>query len=202
VFKITEITLENYNGLLTDRLILEAIKKKKIIIEPFPLDKVNLNNSSTWPRELRSSSYVFTLGRDYAVIKQNVKFLDGNESIERHIEWHQINGELVLSPGECIHARTKEKIGLAEDISGNIDGLKQNAEKFVTAHTTSGTWNPGDGGSQDPHGPYQMLLEMKNYGPKPVVLRVGQPICKMQFFKLPEPVTRPYYKINFAKAKR
>ena len=196
------ITLKEYSGLLTDRLILEAILAKKIIIEPFSLDKLKLEDPSTWPDQLRPTSYVFTLGESYSVISQGTQMLRATESADKSLVWHRIDEELVLSPGECIHARTYERIGLAEDISGMIDGLKQIAEKFVTVHTTSGTWNPGDGGPNDPRGPYPMLLEMRNDGPKPVVFKVKDPICKMEFFKLPEPVKRPYYKIKYAKANR
>ena len=194
--------LKNYSGLLTDRLIIEAILDRKIIIEPFPFDKVKLNDPSTWPEQLRPTSYVFTLGETYAVISQGIKFLKATEPSAESLVWHKIGDELFLSPGQSIHARTYERIGLADDISGMIDGLKQIAEKFITVHTTSGTWNPGDGGPNDPKGPYPMLLELRNDGPKPVVFRVKDPICKMEFFKLPEPVERPYYKIKYAKANR
>jgi len=195
--------LESYSGFLTDELIIKAILKGKIIITPFDKSKIKPEDIETWPAQLRPSSLILTLDNSYAIIDPRVRMLKATQSIGDHLLWHNIDEEgLLLSPGECIHARTKEQIGLDDDIMGFIDGIKQNAEKFITVHTTSAIWNPGDGGPKDPRGPYKMLLEMRNDGPKPVLFKAGDPICRLVFYKFPSPVKRPYFKIKYAVTKR
>lgn len=198
------MSLDNYSGFLTDELIIEAIKAKKIKIEPLPdLSRVKANDPKTWPEELkkhlRPAAFVFTLGPPFFLISPTVKELDANEDVEPYLlEGELKNKGITLQPRQCIHGKTTEKIGVDKDIMGFIDGLKQNAEKFITIHTTSSTWNPGDGYEE----PYPILLEMKNDGDKPVLFKQGYPICKISFFKFDRPVIRSYKEILFAKKYR
>ena len=193
--------LETYSGFLTDELIIEAIKAEKIKIEPtFDLSNVDAKDDTTWSSELkkhlRPSAFVFTIGPSFSVISPTVTTLDANKAIEPYLVKGKLGEEgIILLPDQCIHGETTEKIGMDNDILGFIDGLKLNAEKFITVHTTSSTWNPGDGYEK----PYAILLEMKNDGPKPVLLKEGYAICKMSFFKFDRPVVRGYTKVRFAK---
>ena len=195
------MSLDKYSGFLTDGLIVEAIKAQKIKIEPLPnLSGIKANDPDTWPDELkthlRPAAFVFTIGPPFFLISPTVTELDANENVEPYLlEGELKNKGITLTPGQCIHGKTTEKVGLAKDIMGFIDGLKQNAEKFITIHTTSSTWNPGDGYEK----PYPILLEMKNDGNKSVLFRQGYPICKMSFFKFDRPVIRSYKDILFAK---
>lgn len=195
--------LETYSGFLTDDLIIEAIKAEKIKIKPLPdLATVKADDKKTWPEELkghlRPAAFVFTIGARFSLISPTVGTLIASERIEDHLVWGKIKEGIVLQPTQCIHGETTEKIGVDQDIMGFIDGLKQNAEKFITVHTTSSTWNPGDGYKE----PYPILLEMKNDGPKPVKFKQGDAICKMSFFKFKKPAERSYEEIHFAKEYR
>lgn len=203
VIRGRKMKLQDYSGFLTDELIIEAINSGKIIVSPFDNRNVKIEDESTWPSQLRPAALIFTLDNTYAIIDPRIRLLRAVESVGQHLLWHRIGEDgLLLSPGECIHARTRESIGLDEDILGLMDGLKQNAEKFITVHTTSASWNPGDGGPKDPRGPYKMLLEMTNDGTKPVLFKEGDPICKIIFYKFDKPVRRPYYKIKYAITER
>jgi deoxycytidine triphosphate deaminase len=199
-----KMSLDDYSGFLTDGLIIEAIKSKKIKIEPLPdLSDVKANDPKTWPDELeehlRPAAFVFTIGPRFFLISPTVNELDANENVEPYLlEGKLKNKGITLQPGQCIHGKTTEKIGVDKYIMGFIDGLKQNAEKFITIHTTSSTWNPGDGYEN----PYPILLEMKNDGDKAVHFEQSYPICKMSFFKFDRPVVRSYKDIGFAKKYR
>ena len=198
------MSLDTYSGFLTDELIIDAIKVKKIKIEPLPdLSGVKANDPKTWPEELekhlRPAAFVFTIGPPFFLISPTVPELDARENVEPYLlEGKLKNKGITLQRDQCIHGKTKEKIGVDKDIMGFIDGLKQNAEKFITIHTTSSTWNPGDGYKK----PYPILLEMKNDGDKPVHFEQGYPICKMSFFKFDRPVIRSYEEIRYAKKYR
>jgi len=185
-----EIFNQNQGGYLSDKQILAGLVLRKIILEPLPYDlsAVNLEDSQTWPKMwLRPSAHLLRLGDTLSHISPTVSKVRATEQLQDfQLIDRRIRDSLSLSPGQVIHGFTFEKIGIDKDIFGFIDGLNLLAQKFITIHTTSQTWNPGDGGLGDPRGPYPMMLEIKNDGPLSVEFKVGDPVAKLSFYKFPD----------------
>ncbi len=152
-------------SVLIGKEIGKALKNKKIKIEP--LDK----------SQIGPGSIDLTLGNDFRVFKKRSKIYHvKNDSLFQDItkNVHVKNGDsIVIKPGEMILGITKEKITLADNISGRLEGRSRFARFGLAVHVTAGFMHPGISNHQ--------VLEIVNLGHAPLALYPGTRICQFIF---------------------
>ena len=147
--------------------ITKALKKRLIIIEPLV------------PSQIGPGSIDLTLGNDFRVFKKTAKIYHvKNDSrfqdITRAV--HIKDGAyLVIKPGEMVLGITKEKVTLADCISGRLEGRSRFARFGLAVHVTAGFMQPGISNHQ--------ALEIVNLGNGPLALYPGTRICQFIFEK-------------------
>jgi dCTP deaminase len=145
--------------------IKKAIEKKQINIEP-------LDESQIGP-----GSVDLSLGNDFKIFKENQGIYHitdnshfGDVTSPVHIE----DGDsITINPGEMILGITKEKITLANNISGRLEGRSRFARFGLAVHVTAGFMQPGISNRQ--------VLEIVNLGHTPIALYPGTKICQFVF---------------------
>lgn len=90
----------------------------------------------------------------------------------------------ILQPNEFALAITEEKLELADDILGRLEGRSSLGRIGIIVHGTAGLFDPGWTG--------QATLELSNLGRMPVALYPGMKICSMTFEQLSSPSSMPY----------
>ena len=118
-----------------------------------------------------------TLGNDFRVfnassevyhVKNDSRFEDITSAV------HKENGSyIVINPGEMILGITREKITLADNISGRLEGRSRFARFGLAVHVTAGFMHPGISNHQ--------VLEIVNLGHAPLALYPGTRICQFVF---------------------
>ena len=154
-------------SVLIGKEIGKALKNKSINIEP-------LKKSQIGP-----GSIDLTLGNDFKIFKKRSKiyhvkndsrFQDMTENV------HVKDGDyIIIKPGEMILGITKEKITLADNISGRLEGRSRFARFGLAVHVTAGFMHPGISNHQ--------VLEIVNLGHAPLALYPGTRICQFIFEK-------------------
>ncbi|HTG01567.1 MAG TPA: dCTP deaminase [Nitrospirota bacterium] len=152
-------------SVLIGREIEKALRMKRIVIEP-------LEKSQIGP-----GSIDLTLGNNFRVFKKQTRVYHvKNESrfqdITRDV-FVEDGGYIVIKPGEMILGITKEKITLADNISGRLEGRSRFARFGLAVHVTAGFMHPGIANHQ--------ALEIVNLGHTPLALYPGTRICQFVF---------------------
>ncbi len=154
-------------SVLIGKEIEKALKKKLIKIEP--LEKTQIG----------PGSIDLTLGNDFRIFRKRSKvyhvkndshFQDITRAV--HVE---DGGFIIIKPGEMILGITKEKITLADTISGRLEGRSRFARFGLAVHVTAGFMHPGISNHQ--------ALEIVNLGHAPLALYPGTRICQFVFEK-------------------
>jgi dCTP deaminase len=169
---------------LSDVDILESIKKGEIQIDP-PVSEECIGSFSI---DLRLGAAFRTF------VPTAAPFIDlsDNEGIyspsaivmeERNLEE---GGKYFLHPGEFALGITRERVRLADDIVGWLDGRSSLARVGLMVHITAHTIDPGWDG--------QITLEFFNSGRLPLALAPGLRICAVTFERLSSKTSRPYVK--------
>jgi dCTP deaminase len=152
-------------GILVGAEIETALQNGSIKIEP-------LDSSQVGP-----GSIDLTLGNDFRVfkkksevyhVKNDSRFEDITTSV--HVE---DGGFVVINPGEMILGITREKITLADNISGRLEGRSRFARFGLAVHVTAGFMHPGISNHQ--------VLEIVNLGHAPLALYPNTRICQFVF---------------------
>ena len=147
--------------------IEKALENGSIRIEP-------LDSSQIGP-----GSIDLTLGNDFRVfdkksevyhVKNDSRFEDITTSV--HVEDGSFE---VIKPGEMILGITREKITLADNISGRLEGRSRFARFGLAVHVTAGFMHPGISNHQ--------VLEIVNLGHAPLALYPDTRICQFVFEK-------------------
>ena len=154
-------------SVLIGKEITKALKNKSIQVEP--LD----------PAQIGPGSIDLTLGNDFRVFRKQSKIYHvKHDSISRDItrDVHvKDGGYIVIRPGEMILGITREKITLADNISGRLEGRSRFARFGLAVHVTAGFMHPGISNHQ--------VLEIVNLGHGPLALYPGTRICQFIFEK-------------------
>jgi dCTP deaminase len=154
-------------SVLIGKEIEKALKNKSIKIEP-------LQKSQIGP-----GSIDLTLGNDFRIFKKKSKIYHvKNDSRFQDItkDVHVKYGNyIIIKPGEMILGITKEKITLADNISGRLEGRSRFARFGLAVHVTAGFMHPGISNHQ--------VLEIVNLGHAPLALYPGTKICQFIFEK-------------------
>lgn len=154
-------------SVLIGKEIQKALEQKLIVIEP-------LERSQIGP-----GSIDLTLGNDFRIFKTrrtvyHVKNDSFFQDITRAVHVKD-DGHITIKPGEMILGITKEKITLADNISGRLEGRSRFARFGLAVHVTAGFMHPGIANHQ--------VLEIVNLGHAPLALYPGTRICQFIFEK-------------------
>ncbi len=147
--------------------IEKALEDGSIRIEP-------LDRSQIGP-----GSVDLTLGNDFRVFRKRSKVYHVTndsrfEDITRSV--HVEDGSyLVIESGEMILGITRERITLADNISGRLEGRSRFARFGLAVHVTAGFMQPGISNHQ--------VLEIVNLGHAPLALYPKTRICQFVFEK-------------------
>lgn len=154
-------------SVLIGKEIEKALQNKSITIEPFDKSQVG------------PGSIDLTLGNNFRVFKKRSKAYhvkDDSRFQDITKDIHVKNGDyIVINPGEMILGITKEKITLAHNMSGRLEGRSRFARFGLAVHVTAGFMHPGISNHQ--------VLEIVNLGHAPLALYPGTRICQFIFEK-------------------
>ena len=172
--------------ILSDRDIKQALKDKRIIVNPKSDLKIQLGTSSL---DLR-------LGYHFRVFKHRRRpFVDpmDPETMKDMTEEIKISSKepYVIQPDEFVLASILEWVELPDDISARIDGRSSLGRLGLVIHSTAGHIDAGFKGS--------ITMEMTNIGMMPILLYPKMRICQLVFEPLSSPAERPYTKKPGAK---
>lgn len=145
--------------------IEKALQNGSIRVEPLDWSQIG------------PGSIDLSLGNDFRVFRRkskvyHVKNDSRFEDITRSI--HVEDGSfVVVKPGEMVLGITREKITLADNISGRLEGRSRFARFGLAVHVTAGFMHPGISNHQ--------VLEIVNLGNAPLALYPGTRICQFVF---------------------
>lgn len=164
--------------LLSNTDIKEYLKKGKIKIRPLSEDQIG------------QASVDLTLGNKFWFFKK--QYLGKKVDLSR-VDFKAANRLLTadsvcLAPNQMCLGITQEKITLAPDIMGRLEGRSRYARMGLGVHITSALVQPGSDNHQ--------VLEIVNNAPFTSVLHSGMRISQIVFYQLRSPSTRPYAKFG------
>lgn len=165
--------------ILSDRDIRRAIETGRIKIDPLPELETALGPCSIDFR-LGNRFLVFDTTRHPFIDTRQVTLLDG---LHREILLEEGN-QFILHPGEMVIAHTLERLTLANDLIGRLEGRSSVARIGVVVHSTAARFDPGWDGTP--------VLELGNLGRMPVAVYSGMRICAFTFEELSTPALRTY----------
>ena len=161
--------------LLSDRHLREAIDTGRLGVTPY--DEAMLQPASVDVR-LDRQFLVFENHR-YAHIDPAIEQPDLTRLVE------PAEGEaFVLHPGEFVLASTYERVTLADDLAGRLEGKSSLGRLGLITHSTAGFIDPGFSG--------HITLELANLAPLPIVLWPGMKIGQLAVFEMTGPAQFPY----------
>jgi deoxycytidine triphosphate deaminase len=158
-----------YNGLLVDEEIRTAIKKGILLTaETSDLDRVRQTSY-----ELRLSTKVEYLEIDESSGEVNAKYVRPANGIENILK---------IEPGQTLKVLTMESFFLPANVTARITPVGNVYKLGLSPETTYA--DPGFSG--------EFYLVLCNYSSRVVELRVGQPIARIEFTKLPKSTRKPH----------
>ena len=147
--------------ILTHDVILAEIAAGRVAFDPYHPDQVG------------PASVDLHLGDEIRVARGPAEPVDVNDAADytRFTELRRLDGPYELAPGETIHGITRERVRLADDIAGWLEGRSRFARLGLTIHVTAGFIAPGVNSRQ--------VLEMSNVAHRPLVLHAGVRLCQI-----------------------
>lgn len=146
--------------ILTKKEVLKEIKNKYLVITP--LKKSNIGPASV-DLTLSNQFRIFT--------KHNKKVtLDENSDYKKYTKLIKAD-KITIFPGDFILAITNETIKLPDHLCGWLYGRTRYARFGLSIHATASFIQPGIRNKQ--------ILEIKNLGKLPIVLKKGLRICQL-----------------------
>lgn len=174
--------------ILSDRDIKKAIKDKRIVITPAPDFSSQLGSCSIDLR-LGNSFRVFEHSRN-SYIDPSKK--DYSNEITRTIKIKK-GEQFIMQPGDFVLAVTLERVKIAPDLMGRLEGRSSLGRLGIVVHSTASIFDPGWDGNP--------VLELGNLGRMAVALDAGMRICAMTFEELSSEAEVPYTNKKIAKYK-
>ena len=155
-------------SILARDAIMKEIELGRIVIDPFE------------PEHVGAASVDLRLGTTFRVFKgarRNVKVTTLSDYRELSIKMEIENGDsLLLMPGETVLGMTHERITLPSYLCGWLEGRTRFARMGLLVHISASFMQPGLSNQQ--------VLELSNFGPNPLELFPGTPICQFIFQKM------------------
>lgn len=159
--------------ILSDRDILNRIKKGEIKIEPF--DKKALQ-PSTVDLHLADKVRVFE--------NWQIGVVDVSQKIDVSRVVKIDKKGFIIHPGEFLLGATVEKIALPADIAAKLEGRSSLGRLGLVVHATAGYVDPGFSG--------WLTFELSNLSRLPIRIYAGMKIAQICFFQMSSPVIHPY----------
>ena len=165
--------------ILSDRDIKRALAEGRIRIDPAP----DLDG------QLGSVSIDFRLGTTFMVFEHSRhSFIDPRQpqSIGDAMRTIEVEPDepFIMQPGDFALASTIERLELADDLLGRLEGRSSIARLGITVHSTAAVFEPGWIGTA--------TMELSNLGRMAVALYPGMRICAFSFEEVSSPVEVPY----------
>lgn len=160
---------------LSDRDIKREMAAGRIVVTP--LDE----------KDIQPASVDVRLGSNFRIFKNSSHaFIDPTQQQEGLTESIDVPaGEtFVLHPGQFALGTTLERIAVADDILGKLEGKSTLGRLGLMIHSTAGYVDPGWDG--------EITLELSNVATLPIVLHPGMRIGQMSFERMSSPSERPY----------
>lgn len=164
---------------LSDRGLKKALKIGSIVITPSPDPKTQFGSCSI---DLR-------LGNTFRVFEHSRRgFIDPSKKdysreITREIRV-KMGEHFVIQPGDFVLAVTLERVKIANNLMGRLEGRSSLGRLGIVVHSTASIFDPGWNG--------KCVLELGNLGRMAVSLTVGMRICAMTFEELTSEAEVPY----------
>lgn len=148
-------------AVLTREAILREMEAGRIRVEPCA------------PEQIGPASIDLTLGDEIRVIVPGLRPIAIREGTDYrdHTRVEALREPYVLSPGQTIHGITRERVVLAEDLCGFLEGRSQFARLGLMIHVTSAFVQPGVSNRQ--------VLEMSNVSGHPLEIHAGVRLCQL-----------------------
>jgi dCTP deaminase len=159
--------------ILSDKHILERIKKGEIVIEPFDKSCVQ---PSTVDLHLDPKMRVFDNWK-ITVVDPRIK-VDVSRKVEIPKEG------FIIHPGEFLLGSTAEKITLPDDIAAKLEGKSSLGRLGLVIHATAGYIDPGFSG--------WITFEFSNLSRTPIRVYAGMKVAQICFFQMSSAVLHPY----------
>ena len=165
---------------LSDIDIRQYMEAGKIKVDP-PLP----------PEQFGSCSVDFRLGHEFNVFEHSrYPYIDmrtktGLEGLMRTVTVGR-DEPFILQPRDFVLAITEERLELADDVLGRLEGRSSLGRIGIIVHGTAGLFDPGWRG--------KATLELSNLSRMPVALYPGMRICSFTFEQVSTPVSVPYHK--------
>lgn len=161
--------------ILSDRSIRDEIAAGRIVVDPF--DEASLQPSSI---DLRVDRY-FRVFRNHSERVIDVKV--NQEHLTELVEIVE-DQPLILHPGEFVLGATLERVALADDLVGRLEGKSSLGRLGLLIHTTAGFVDPGFNGF--------LTLELSNVANLPITVYPGMKIGQISFLRMTSPADHPY----------
>jgi dCTP deaminase len=161
--------------ILSDRTIREEIAAGRIVVDPF--DESSLQPSSI---DLHVDRY-FRVFRNHSERVIDVKV--DQEHLTELVE--VVDGQpLILHPGEFVLGATLERVALADDLVGRLEGKSSLGRLGLLIHSTAGFVDPGFNGF--------LTLELSNVANLPITVYPQMKIGQISFIRMTTPAEHPY----------
>lgn len=161
--------------ILSDRSIKEALDAKRIIIDPLDMSCIQPSSIDV------KVSNLFRVFRNHTAGTIDVK-RDLTELTEL-VEIDQ-DGVFMLHPGEFVLGSTLERIGLANDLVGRVEGKSSLGRLGLLIHSTAGFIDAGFDG--------HITLELSNVANLPITIYPSMKIGQVSFMTMTTPAEKPY----------
>lgn len=161
--------------ILSDHDIKTAVAAGRIKIEPYFEDCI------------QPASIDVHLDKNFLIFKKtNQVAVDVKKPIDDMMSEVVIDEAtpFILHPGEFALGMLYEKIGVADDMVGRLEGKSSLGRLGIIIHATAGYLDPGNF--------LKMTLELHNIGQLPVMLYYKMPIAQMSFTPLSSKAEHPY----------
>lgn len=149
-------------SILTREEILKEIEAGNIKIEPLRLENIG---PASIDLTLWNKFRIFRKINDIVDVKDGTDYREYSELI--------ISDSILILPGETILGITEEKISLADNICGWLEGRSRFSRLGLLVHISASFMQPGIQNHQ--------VLEITNMGKIPLRLHAGTKICQFIF---------------------
>ena len=155
-------------SILGRQAILRAIEEGAISITPFTGELVG---PASVDLTLASTFRVFRKVHRVIEMRENTDYRELTDKIEVATGKH-----ILIMPGETVLGITRERLRLGPGLCGWLEGRSRFARLGLMVHISAPFMGPGIDSQQ--------VLEMSNFGPAPLEVYPGIPICQFVFEKL------------------
>ena len=165
--------------ILSDRDLLRAISDGRIVITP----------DTGLTDRLGPDSIDFRLGSTFLIFERTaVPYIDPRRPESAAGTTRMITLEpdqpFVIQPHQLVLATTVERLRLAPDLLGRLEGRSSLGRLGIIVHSTASLFHPGWDGHP--------TMELGNLGVMPVALYPGMRVCAFTFEQMTSPAERPY----------